>query len=237
MKTMKWLTCVVICLAMVTSANATLYCDGSVLDENFDSTPSGNGSVPSGWSVYKDSGGNSWGGVDNGTLYIDAFWDATYSFCTVYHTTALSGLNNDFAIQFDFTLGTRSFYNNWLVSAQDPAGSGPATITLNNGTGDSVELTGFDGSVIATLPRETSYNLLLVLESGGAYSVYLDGNPIDSGTGSFASLEELYFGNKSGHSQGQMTYDNVKVGDVVPEPTTLGLIGLGALGLLRRRRK
>jgi hypothetical protein len=84
---------------------------------------------------------------------------------------------------------------------------------------------------------------LIVDETEGA-RVYVDNGetPVLSATGQYAVAAGLSFGNVSSSWQSNMTMDYIRWSTAgafapVPEPTTMCLLGLGAIGALIRRKK
>ena len=167
-------------------------------------------------------------------------------------------------IYYSFLLDVTTYSggNNYLTALNPgtttPGGSGDAINAYMYSNGDiGLRTAGKSTATYSTaLSLNTTY--LVVLEydfSTTNASLYLDPTPGDSqptptvsiaGSGTVTSIDNLGF--KSQSATGDFLIDNVIIGTswadvtplaVTPEPSTLALVGLGALGLgaLRRMRR
>lgn len=83
--------------------------------------------------------------------------------------------------------------------------------------------------------------VVITLNPDGTLNMTLSGNPIFTAvpTGYTPAANDLFsFGARTGGANEVVRIDNLSVSTVpVPEPTTLGILGIGAVGLLARRRR
>ena len=120
-----------------------------------------------------------------------------------------------------------------IYSANDAAGRDPASFILEGAASPNGPFTAIYGSNI-TLP-------------GGGENRNPTGLPLDPNTQDFAAV---LFANSTPYATYRVTFPTLRdsgdigmqiaevelLGTIVPEPATLGLVSIGALGLLRRRR-
>ena len=120
-----------------------------------------------------------------------------------------------------------------LYTANDAPERDPSSFLLEGATSPTGPFTAIYGSTV-TLP--------------GNRNNQASGTAVDPNTMNFV---DVAFGNTTQYTSYRVTFPTLRdgvaansmqiaevelLGTVVPEPATLGLIGLGALGLLRRRR-
>jgi hypothetical protein len=96
---------------------------------------------------------------------------------------------------------------------------------------------GADPSANTGVTRKAGWTLLMIeadaLADGGQVRFYIDGNQVGTSSRSTGiPLRWVRIGNNS-KSYENFWYDDLSV---VPEPATLGLLSLGGLALVRRRR-
>lgn len=122
---------------------------------------------------------------------------------------------NDFWFIMNFGLATDSVINSFSMEVGDFGGDT-----------DVIELLAFDGDG------------LLVDSFGSAWSGNLGNgdSPLTASVSGSGIVQVIFRGGSSGSSFNSVYYDNMNI-DVVPEPATLSVLGLGALALFRKKRK
>jgi hypothetical protein len=109
------------------------------------------------------------------------------------------------------------------------AQSGPAFTKAEEGLYDTTEAL-------------TSYELVIV---GNAYSLLADGTPIVAGAlrnysafgNPYNIANFVFFGDDTTSAQASFRTSRITLGASAPEPGTLGLLALGGVALVRRRRR
>lgn len=117
------------------------------------------------------------------------------------------------------------------------------TLSTSNGGGSVVTAdsnVAFTVGTAAELVTKIAYN---ATGTGATLSLYVNpSNPLNPSGPANATLvttdgtfQHLQY--DAGYAPGESSFTNLSIQTAVPEPATLGILGLGALGLLRRRRK
>ncbi|MFK7789133.1 MAG: PEP-CTERM sorting domain-containing protein [Phycisphaeraceae bacterium] len=130
----------------------------------------------------------------------------------------------------NYTLGAND-------NASNPAGTAVVTNIAGdwNGTNTGTKPGGLDTLTMSIQNNQVTYGFA----SGGAVQGTLGGTltfGINSAASDLAQLEFVGFDNLGSQNRGYWL-DNISVnGTLVPEPSSLAMLGLGGLALLRRRR-
>ena len=106
-------------------------------------------------------------------------------------------------------------------------------VKLNNVVIATSETSPFNAGVMSPVVISLNPNGTLDMSLGGTTlfdDLALPGMPPAAG-------DVFAFGGRTGGANEVVRIDNLSVSTVVPEPGTLGILGIGAMGLLARRRR
>ena len=236
-----------VALLAASTAHGALRSDGAVLNDDFDGS-----SLAAQWTE-----GGGWAG--GGTLTVGGGF---MSLVTEMEPTHLVDLTDDlsygavtdpaYEIRFkvqDGDLGGSSREYSLLVGRSNAK----FNLSLLNEGGYDGEVTskfqlnwngiaeGTGGAqALVTLDRDTFYTVMAAYDSvSSQYDIYLDGALIDTKAELNAGLApRLRMGDTTSDAEADaFIVDFVRVGNLVPEPATLTLLGLGACACFFRRRK
>ncbi|PYM12161.1 MAG: hypothetical protein DME18_12110 [Verrucomicrobia bacterium] len=139
-----------------------------------------------------------------------------------------------------FRDNTNSNFRDTIWASTTGAGAG----SFRLGIGNTTAATAISGQIPTDLSLNTSYTVVTRYDVDAAQSMIwlnpaAESDPSVAATDSSTPFNIYAFNLRQNAGEGTMTIDDLKVGntfaDVVPEPSTLALLGLGALGLLSRR--
>lgn len=231
------------------SANAAV-----VLSDNFDAYDVGNLVGQGGWTQLGSSTANPLQVTAAKNVPMTTGQDAQKAFdSTVTHTDGralvldfdLSATTGDpdeagdFFISVNPSLGSTDYSGRVYARAGTTAGTyqlamtGPSIVAADRVYGTDLN---FNTSYHVTgtwnfVPGETNDTLTLEV----------DGAPYTMNPWADTDPEPTTFGvltlRQGGSNASNVTVDNVMVTEVIPEPTSLALLGLGTVGLLARRRR
>ena len=234
---MKKLMCLLVMLAFVGSASAALL-NGNITAATQDSMDA-SWTLGSAWDLVNSNGFKSGtsgaGGLHSSSDMASTHWtgndavvDAAaagltagncwvkYELDDVYTIDTLRVWNHTITwnwTSWSFQFGAKDII---LGTSDDGTTWTETTITgLNNGVGDAWNLTAPNEEAVTDTIDLTSYNL-----TGKYIAVTITDNYNTGVSWSRSSLAELQFD-----------------GELVPEPATIALLGLGGLALLRKRRR
>ena len=191
----------------------SLSVDGSLLNENFESTAPVNGSIPTGWIV---GGGGPYMGVRDlefgGTLYRGFYLVNTMVNTNGYALTPnMPTLGDTFGVEFDFALGSANAQNFTLLGTWKQGYPEYNKFYVTGNSTDGYALKNIAEDTVATIDDNVMYHLLYTTENG-TYTLYLDGTQIASGACTVRDGQSrLYMGSNVAADGGSVFYDNFSV--------------------------
>ncbi len=230
------------------SANA-----GVVLSDNFDSYTNGPLSAQGGWTATSSATTPAQvaGGTDK-YVQLSTGQDEYKAFTSVVPHTDGNSLqtsftanvsaattNGDYFSHLSSPLATTSLFFQRVFARSSDTGFQLGLVDTS-GTGSTITY----GTTILTLNTDHDVDVtwnFVPGTSNDTFSMIVDGAPYllhtwTSVLAEPATLEAANLRQGSASNAPTLQFDNYVVTEVIPEPTSLAAIGLGALGLLRRRR-
>jgi len=239
----------------ITAVNAAVVSDGSIFSDAFNGTALDT----SKWTEYEPVGAHQFVEVNGGKLTLES------RFTELDKIIKSSGFNigsaTEWAVEMKFSVLTDMVPGGTPISTSNRQSIliGGATVASNSTRDFAISLLegsaadkftlGWGADILSPISavvlspaatdllRNTDYTLVIHHRSDNEIDFYLDGvNIATRGSLSLDKAESLFIGDWSGSTALRMTADYVKVGNPIPEPITLSLLGLGSLIVLRSRR-